>query len=114
VQVRGSPGRQSKIEWKVKDIVTQTSDGLSLVNSDHGFGCIILDAVAYLKHPVGLQFHGIEIDEDGCFCMRVIKRIRAEREEEEEMRLTQGEAASAFKPRIRRRVISRSIKRGRS
>lgn len=60
------------------------------------------------------EIHGIEIDENGSFCMRVIKRSRDEREEEEEMRLTQGEAAPAFKPKIRRRVMSRSIKRGRS
>ncbi|MDQ1261603.1 MAG: arginine decarboxylase [Euryarchaeota archaeon] len=61
------------------------------------------------------EIHGIEIDEDGSFCMRVIKRSPAEKEEEtEEMRLREEEAAPAFKPTIRRRVMSRSIKRGRS
>jgi arginine decarboxylase len=60
------------------------------------------------------EIHGIEIDEDGSFCMRVIKRSRAEREETEDMRLTEGEPAPAFKPKIRRRVMSRSIKRGSS
>jgi len=57
------------------------------------------------------EIHGIEIDdEDGSFCMRVI----TEKEETEEMRLIEGEAAPAFKPTVRRRVISRSFKRGRS
>lgn len=61
------------------------------------------------------EIHGIEIDKDGSFCMRVIKRSQAEMEEEtEEMRLREGEASPAFKPTIRQRVISRSFKRGRS
>ncbi len=61
------------------------------------------------------EIHGIEIDKDGSFCIRVIKRGPGEKEEEtEEMRLREGEAAPAFKSTIRGRVMSRSVKRGRS
>ncbi|OPY50316.1 MAG: Orn/Lys/Arg decarboxylase, major domain [Methanosaeta sp. PtaU1.Bin112] len=61
------------------------------------------------------EIHGVEIDENGNFCMRVVKSDLGEKEEEtEEMRLKQGEAAPAFKPAIRRRVMSRAVKRGRS
>jgi arginine decarboxylase len=61
------------------------------------------------------EIHGIEIEEDGNFCMRVIQRSPGEKEDKtEEMRLGPGEAAPSFKPAIRRRALSRAVKRGRS
>jgi arginine decarboxylase len=47
------------------------------------------------------EIHGIEIDGDGSFCMRVIKRGPAEREETEEMHLKKGDEAPVLKPTLR-------------
>jgi len=58
------------------------------------------------------EIHGIEIDKDGSFCMRVVKRSTAGEEENEDLLLMKE--TPAIRPKIRQRVMSRSIKRGRS
>jgi arginine decarboxylase len=60
------------------------------------------------------EIHGIEIDKDGSFCMRCVVRRRTAAKEEEMEERQLMEEAPALKPTIRRRVMSRSIKRGRS